>query len=120
MGASELRSRHARRTHGGVRCLGGWGTSPPPGASASRRLQRDLLRLACGGYKPTGVMPNSLPRAYLVAGTLEPFFRDNATRWATALRDAGAEVVMTERVGSHGDGFWQEELPLMVEWAFGR
>jgi pimeloyl-ACP methyl ester carboxylesterase len=73
-----------------------------------------------GGYRPTGVLPSSLPRAYLVAGTLEPFFRDNATRWATALRDAGAEVVMTERVGSHGDRFWQEELPLMVAWAFGR
>ncbi len=71
-----------------------------------------------GGYKPPAVMPRSLPRAYLVAGTLEPFFRDNATRWASALRDAGAEVVITERVGSHGDRFWQEELPLMVAWAF--
>src|SRR5215813_7414737 len=73
-----------------------------------------------GGYKPPGVLPSRLPRAYLVAGTLEPFFRENATRWATALRDAGAEVVMTERVGSHGDAFWTEELPLMVAWAFGR
>jgi enterochelin esterase-like enzyme len=73
-----------------------------------------------GGYQPPGVMPSPLPRAYLVAGTLEPFFRDNATRWATALRDAGAEVVMTERPGSHGDAFWREELPLMVGWAFGR
>ena len=73
-----------------------------------------------GGYQPPGVMQGSLPRAYLVAGTLEPFFRDNASRWATALRDAGGEVVMTERVGSHGDPFWHEELPLMVEWAFGR
>ena len=73
-----------------------------------------------GGYRPTDVMPSSLPRAYLVAGTREPFFRDNATRWATALRDAGAEVVITERVGSHGERFWQEELPLMVAWAFGR
>lgn len=73
-----------------------------------------------GAYKPPGVMPSSLPRVYLVAGTLEPFFHDNATQWATALRDAGAEVVMTERVGSHGDPFWQEELPLMVAWAFGR
>jgi enterochelin esterase-like enzyme len=73
-----------------------------------------------GGYKPPGVMPSPVPRAYLVAGTLEPFFRENATRWATALRDAGAEVVMTERVGSHGDAFWREELPLMVAWAFER
>ena len=72
-----------------------------------------------GGYQPPGVMPHPLPRAYLVAGTLEPFFRANATRWATALRDAGTDVMMTERVGSHGDAFWQEELPLMVAWAFG-
>jgi enterochelin esterase-like enzyme len=72
------------------------------------------------GYRPPGVMPRSLPRAYLVAGTLEPFFLGNATRWATALRDAGADVVMSERLGSHGDAFWQEEFPLMVAWAFRR
>jgi enterochelin esterase-like enzyme len=71
------------------------------------------------GYHPPAVMPSSLPRAYLVAGTLEPFFLENATRWAVALRDAGADVVMAERVGSHGDAFWREELPLMVAWAFG-
>jgi enterochelin esterase-like enzyme len=71
-----------------------------------------------GGYRPPAVMPNSLPRAYLVAGTLEPFFLRNAIRWTVALRDAGAEVVMTERVGSHGDAFWKEEFPLMVAWAF--
>jgi enterochelin esterase-like enzyme len=73
-----------------------------------------------GGYTPPGVMPSPLPRAYLVAGTREPFFRQNATRWAAALRDAGADVVMTERAGSHGGAFWREELPLMVAWAFGR
>ena len=72
-----------------------------------------------GGYKPPGVMPSRLPRAYLVAGTREPFFRENATAWATALREAGTDVVMTERVGSHGGAFWREELPLMVAWAFG-
>jgi enterochelin esterase-like enzyme len=72
-----------------------------------------------GGYRPSGAMPSPLPRTYLVAGTLEPFFLENATRWATALRGAGADVVMTERVGSHGDAFWQEEFPLMVAWAFG-
>jgi enterochelin esterase-like enzyme len=72
------------------------------------------------GYRPPDVMPSSMPRTYLVAGTLEPFFHENATRWATALRDAGTDVVMTERVGSHGDAFWGEEFPLMVAWAFGR
>jgi enterochelin esterase-like enzyme len=70
------------------------------------------------GYRPPDVLPSSLPRTYLVAGTLEPFFHENATRWAEALRDAGADVVMTERVGSHGDAFWREEFPLMVAWAF--
>ena len=72
------------------------------------------------GYRPPALMPTSLPRAYLVAGTQEPFFLENAMRWAQALRDAGADVVMTERVGSHGDAFWKEEFPLMVAWAFGR
>jgi enterochelin esterase-like enzyme len=72
------------------------------------------------GYRPPAVMPSTLPRAYLVAGTQEPFFLENAIRWARALRDARADVVMTERAGSHGDAFWREELPLMVAWAFGR
>jgi enterochelin esterase-like enzyme len=73
-----------------------------------------------GGYRPPAVMPKPLPRGYLVAGTLEPFFLENATRWADALREAGAEVVMAERVGSHGDAFWRDEFPLMVAWAFAR
>jgi enterochelin esterase-like enzyme len=72
------------------------------------------------GYKPPGVMPNPLPRTYLVAGTQEPFFLGNAKRWADALTDAGADVVMNERAGSHGGAFWREEFPLMVAWAFGR
>jgi enterochelin esterase-like enzyme len=72
-----------------------------------------------GGYRPDGALPNPIPRTYLVAGTQEPFFAENATRWADALRDAGADVVMTERAGGHGDPFWQEEFPLMVAWAFG-
>ena len=72
-----------------------------------------------GGYRPPGVMPSPIPRTYLVAGTREPFFLQNAARWADALRGAGADVVMHERPGSHGGPFWQEEFPLMVAWAFG-
>ena len=72
-----------------------------------------------GGYKPPAVLPSLLPRAYLVAGTQEPFFLGNAGRWADALRAAGADVVMQERAGSHGGAFWREEFPLMVAWAFG-
>lgn len=72
-----------------------------------------------GGFRPPAAMPNALPRTYLVAGKQEPFFLENARRWAVALRDVGGDVVMTERVGSHGDAFWREEFPLMVAWAFG-
>jgi enterochelin esterase-like enzyme len=70
------------------------------------------------GFRPPAVLPNPVPRMYLVAGTLEPFFLDNATRWASALRDAGAHVVMEERVGKHGGAFWRAEFPRMVAWAF--
>lgn len=72
-----------------------------------------------GGYRPPAVLPATLPRTYLVAGTLEPWFAENAARWRDALRTAGAEVVMTERVGDHGDPFWRAEFPRMVGWAFG-
>ncbi|WP_307828323.1 alpha/beta hydrolase-fold protein [Antrihabitans sp. YC2-6] len=72
------------------------------------------------GYQPPATMPSSLPRAYFVAGSSEPFFLENAARWANALRGAGADVVISERTGSHGGAFWQEELPLMVAWAFTR
>lgn len=73
-----------------------------------------------GGYQPPELMPIALPRVYLTAGTLEPFFLENATRWADALRNAGADVIMTERHGDHGDPFWAEEFSRMVSWAFGR
>jgi enterochelin esterase-like enzyme len=73
-----------------------------------------------GGYRPPAVLPSPLPRVYLVGGTQEQFFLDNAARWADALRDADADVVLMERDGEHGGAFWGEEFPLMVAWAFGR
>lgn len=76
-----------------------------------------------GGCQPPAVLPSSgpssLPRTYLVAGTQEPFFLENARRWATALSTAGADVVMHQRTGSHGGPFWREEFPRVVAWAFG-
>lgn len=72
-----------------------------------------------GGFRPPDPLPDRLPRTYLVAGTLEPWFAENASRWAQALREVGTEVMLTERVGNHGDPFWQAEFPLMVGWAFG-
>jgi len=71
------------------------------------------------GYRPPDMMPSPLPRTYLVAGTLEPFFLNNAARWAAALRDAAADVVMIERISGHDPAMWREEFPLMVVWAFG-
>jgi enterochelin esterase-like enzyme len=70
------------------------------------------------GFRPPDEMPGHLPRTYLVPGRQEPFFLENAVRWADALRAAGAEVAMVERDGEHGGAFWQEELPLMLAWAF--
>jgi pimeloyl-ACP methyl ester carboxylesterase len=71
-----------------------------------------------GGYRPPPLLPGALPRTYLTAGTSEPFFLENAICWADALREAGADVVLTERAGDHGDPFWEAEFPLMVAWAF--
>jgi len=72
------------------------------------------------GYPPPDAMPTPVPRTYLVAGTLEPFFLANATRWAAALRDAAADVVMREREAGHDPAMWRQEFPSMVAWAFGR
>lgn len=71
------------------------------------------------GYRPPAALGSSIPRTYLVAGTREPFFLENAARWADALHDAGADVVLVERPGSHGGAFWRQEFPRMAAWAFG-
>ncbi|MCW2495526.1 alpha/beta hydrolase-fold protein [Jatrophihabitans sp.] len=115
-----------------------FGMSPPPERTAVMGVSAGgELALAVGlrhpdvygavlcaspgaGYQPPSPLPEPPPRAYFVAGTREPFFRANATRWADALRAAGADVVTKERDGSHGDPFWRQEFPLMVDWAFGR
>jgi enterochelin esterase-like enzyme len=72
-----------------------------------------------GGFRPPMEMPSPIPRTYLFAGTQEPFFLENATRWAVALDDAGADVRMRERDVSHGAKLWRTEFPNMVTWAFG-
>ena len=74
----------------------------------------------CAGYRPPTPLPSDLPRVHLVAGTDEPFFLENAARWADALREADREVVLTERPGEHGGAFWYDEFPAMAAWAFRR
>ena len=71
-----------------------------------------------GGYHPPAELPSPLPRVYLYSGTEEPWFGENAKRWDVALRDAGGDVVITERAGNHGDPFWRAELPTLIAWAF--
>jgi predicted esterase len=76
-----------------------------------------------GGYKPEGTMPTSLPRVYLFGGTRERYFLDNATGWALALRQAGADVVMNEQDVSHGAEFLARAVPLhdgLGVWSTGR
>ena len=70
------------------------------------------------GYGPPEPLPERLPRTALVAGRQEPFFRENAERWAEALRAGGADVDFAVRDGGHGDPFWADEFPRMVRWAF--
>ena len=53
------------------------------------------------GYKPPARCPLR-SRASTSSPAQEPFFLDNATQWAAALRDAGADVVMHEREGRTG------------------
>jgi len=70
------------------------------------------------GYKPTDEMAKIIPPTYLVAGTREPFFLENAQRWATALSDNDNEVILVKRDAGHDDTMWRAELPKMVAWAF--
>lgn len=74
-----------------------------------------------GGFTPTGIEPSrDVPHAYLVGGTQEQWFFDNARKWADALSEAGADVVIEQRDGEHGGEFWYDEFPAMVSWAFRR
>ncbi|WP_354044098.1 alpha/beta hydrolase-fold protein [Devosia sp. UYZn731] len=70
------------------------------------------------GYRPPAKMPSVLPRTYLTAGTLEPFFLENAVQWADALKAAGAEVIFSTPDGGHGDPFWKTEFAKMVFWSY--
>lgn len=71
-----------------------------------------------GGFTPTtNPPPSSAPRTYLVAGQEEPWFLENANRWADALGAAGVDVVFEQRHGEHGGAFWYDEFPLMLTWA---
>lgn len=74
-----------------------------------------------GGFTPTAAGPlNEAPRTYLVGGTREHWFLENANRWADALREAGVDVVIEQRDGEHGDAFWYEEFPRMATWGLRR
>lgn len=70
------------------------------------------------GYRPTEEVIDAIPPTYLVAGIQEPFFLENALRWADALQGNGKEVVFEKRVAGHDDAMWRLELPKMISWVF--
>ena len=70
------------------------------------------------GYRPKDEIIDAMPPTYLVAGSQEPFFLENALRWAKALGDNGNENVLEERNAGHDEMMWRGELPKMVTWAF--
>ena len=72
------------------------------------------------GYRPPVVLPARFPAPISSPAPRSRSFSTTPAPGRTALRDAGTEVVMAERIGSHGDPFWRDELPLMLAWAFGR
>lgn len=71
-----------------------------------------------GGFRPPEKWADAVPDTYLVAGSEEPFFAENAQRWLDAMVEIDAHVVMTVREGNHGGDFWFTEFPRMVNWAF--
>jgi len=90
-----------------------------PAAPTHPPAQRQIRRLARRGV-PAARRDADPIAAHLPRGRhAEPFFLDNAARWAAPLRDAAADVVTSERVAGHDDAMWREEFPLMVAWAFG-
>lgn len=72
------------------------------------------------GFRPSAATVRAMPPTYLIAGRQEPFFLENAQRWAEALQAHGTEMTMVVRDGGHDDTMWRAELPKMVEWAFSR
>ena len=56
------------------------------------------------GYQPPDVMPNALPRTHLTAGTLEPFFLENANRLGSGAGRCGGGC-RDDRAGRIARGF---------------
>jgi hypothetical protein len=79
-----------------------------------------------GSRQVTVYVPPALPEAEDVRQWIASRFgvalaaERTAVYGASAGGDAGADVVMKERAGSHGGAFWRKEFPLMVAWVFGR
>ena len=74
-----------------------------------------------GGFTPTSSeLSSESPAAYLIGGSQEQWFFDNAKTWADALANVGATVVIEQREGEHGGQFWYDEFPQMAAWAFTR
>ena len=121
MGTNAFRSRAWGRPYRGVWASPQAENSRLPSASGIRTCTApSCVHHPAAGYRPPAVTIK-LDSADVPGGrqSRSRSSSKNATRWTDALRHAGAEVVMTERAGSHGGAFWKEEFVLMVAWAFG-
>jgi len=116
-----VRSRHCRPN--APPCSGASRRELAARASGSAPMSTCAVsvRLSGAGYTHVSGRPLPFSAPYLVAGigtVLIP--RQLRTVWGVCVgRRRGAEVVMIERVGSHGSPYWPRSSPLMVAWAFG-
>lgn len=67
-----------------------------------------------------GAGAGAVARHWLAVGTLEPSFLAVTRDWAGALRGAGVERVLRERVAGHDYAMWEDEVAAALPWAFGR
>jgi enterochelin esterase-like enzyme len=71
-----------------------------------------------------GVVPRRISDAarsariphYLAAGTLEPGFRRSTRQWAERLARAGLPYRHEEWIGGHDQKWWEQQLPIALDW----
>ena len=118
-GRRKVRRLAASRAHGDAGRVRGWRAGACAWPCVIARIFGAVLCASPGaGYRPPAELQSPLPRAYFVAGTEEPFFLENASRWAAAWRavgsghrHAGARRVAWRPVLAPG-------ASAMVAWAF--
>jgi enterochelin esterase-like enzyme len=60
------------------------------------------------------------PRFYLTAGTWEASFHHCTSRLAEQLKERGAAVRFTSRVGGHDTALWRDQFAAALVWVYGK